>query len=183
MAETLLREFGSAKNLLEAREEQLCRIHGIGPGTATTIRLILPFVRRWERMNMIRTDYILNTREAERYCKSLLMGFRAEQLYVICLNAGCQITGQRKVTDGSLSEVNAYPRVIVEIALNYNAHSVLLCHNHPGGTNHPSCVDIQSTMTIQRLLKGIGIGLLDHIIVAGAETYSMIEHQDIPYLD
>ena len=69
----------------------------------------------------------------------------------------------------------------METALNYNAHSVLLCHNHPGGTCAPSPEDISSTLQLQRLLNGVGILVLDHIIVAGSNTYSMIEHGDIDY--
>ena len=69
----------------------------------------------------------------------------------------------------------------METALNYNAHSVLLSHNHPGGTCAPSPEDIASTKTLQRLLNGVGILVLDHIIVAGDRTYSMIQHGDIDY--
>ena len=48
----------------------------------------------------------------------------------------------------------------METALNYNAHSVLLCHNHPGGTCAPSQEDIASTLQLQRLLNGVGILVL-----------------------
>ena len=69
----------------------------------------------------------------------------------------------------------------METALNYNAHSVLLCHNHPGGTCAPSQEDINSTVQLQKLLQGVNILVLDHIIVAGDKTYSMIQHGDIDY--
>ena len=89
--------------------------------------------------------------------------------------------GRRKISEGSLSEVSAYPRVVMETALNYNAHSVLFCHNHPGGTCAPSAEDITSTLQLQKLLGGVGIMVLDHIIVAADRTYSMIQHGDIDY--
>lgn len=91
-----------------------------------------------------------------------------------------ELSGERKVSEGSLSEVNAYPRIVIETALNYNAHSVLLCHNHPGGTNHPSGEDIQSTLRLRRTLSKIGVNVLDHIIVSGNDIYSMMQHGDIP---
>ena len=34
---------------------------------------------------------------------------------------------------------------------------------------------------VQKLLAGLGIVVLDHIIVAGSDTYSMIQHGDINY--
>ncbi len=100
---------------------------------------------------------------------------------MIALNAKCNVLGARKISTGSLSEVSAYPRLVMETALNYNAHSVLLSHNHPGGTCAPSPEDISSTVQLQRLLNGVGILVLDHIIVAGDRTYSMIQHNDIDY--
>lgn len=181
ITEVLLQEFGSLKGVLEAREEQLRRIDGVGRRTAALIRMIIAFVRLWQRTMMEDADKIGNSREAEQYCKSLLVGLRNERFFVICLNSKCKVLGQRMISEGSLSEVSAYPRVVMETALNYNAHSILLCHNHPGGTLYPSPEDISSTITLQRLLNGVGILVLDHIIVAGDNTYSMIQHGDIDY--
>ena len=45
----------------------------------------------------------------------------------------------------------------------------------------PSPEDISSTMQLQRILSALGILVLDHIIVAGDRTYSMIQHGDIDY--
>lgn len=181
IANDLLKEFGSLKGVLEAREEQLIKMEGVGKKTAAMIRVIVPFVKIWERINMTDQQRIGNSREAEAYCKSLLMGFRHEVFYVICLNAQCKVLGQRKISEGSLGEVQAYPRIVMETALNYNAHSILLCHNHPGGTNYPSLGDISSTKTLQKLLAGIGIMVMDHILIFGNNAYSMIMHGDIDY--
>jgi len=181
MTDILMDEFGSMKAILEAREEQLTKIRGIGKNTATTIRMVVPLLKAWEKASLSDPTRIGNTNEAERYCKSLLTGLRNEQFYVICLNSRCKILGQRRISEGSLSEVNAYPRIVIETALNYNAHSVIFCHNHPGGTNHPSQEDISTTIQMQQLLKEMQILVLDHIIVAGNECYSMVQHRDISY--
>lgn len=136
-------------------------------------------VKRWERMAMEKSNRIGNLAEAKHYCRSLVSGLRNEQFHVICLNSGCYLLGEKKITDGSLCEVNAYPRSVLETALNYNAYSVLLCHNHPGGTNHPSSEDISATEKIRNLLNGVGIHLLDHMIVAGYDVYSMADNGDV----
>ena len=181
IAHALLEEFGSLKGVLEARPEMLTRVSGVGDRAATLISMVVPLTRVWNRCAMNVPDRINNSREAEKYCLSILAGYRTERFYVISLNAQCSVLGQRKISDGSLSEVSAYPRMVMETALNYNAHSVLLCHNHPGGTCAPSPEDIASTLQLQRLLNGVGILLLDHIIVANDTTYSMIQHGDIDY--
>ena len=147
----------------------------------TDLEILREIAKAYQRTLMAEPDRIGNSREAEKYCIALAGGSRTERFYVIALNAQCKVTGRRKISEGSLSEVSTYPRLVLETALNYNAHSVLLCHNHPGGTCAPSQEDIASTLQLQRLLNGVGILVLDHIIVANAGTYSMIEHGDIDY--
>ena len=181
LAEKLLDTFGSLKGVLEARPEQLQMVKGIGVRTASLIGMMIPMVRTWTRLCQQAPDKVSNSRDAENYCLSLLAGERLENFYVIALNAKCSVLGRRRISTGSLSEVSAYPRLVLETALNYNAHSVLLSHNHPGGTCAPSPEDISSTIQLQRLLNGVGILVLDHIIVAGDRTYSMIQHGDIDY--
>lgn len=177
----LLDSFGSLKAVLEARPEQLLKVDGMNRTRASLISLMIPMARVWQRCASNMPDRIGNSREAENYCMSLLIGERLENFWVIALNAKCNVLGKRRISTGSLSEVSAYPRLVMETALNYNAHSVLLTHNHPGGTVAPSPEDISSTIQLQRLLNGVGILTLDHIIVAGDKTYSMIQHGDIDY--
>lgn len=181
LAHELIDAFGSLKGVLEARPEQLMQVKGIGEQQAVLISMVVPLTRVWHRCAMPEPNRIGNSREAEDYCLSILAGERTERFYVVSLNAKCNVLGRRKISEGSLSEVSAYPRMVMETALNYNAHSVLLCHNHPGGTCAPSPEDISSTLQLQRLLNGVGILVLDHIIVAGDRTYSMILHGDIDY--
>lgn len=181
IAHALLEQFGSLKGVLEARPEMLQTVKGVGESQATILSMAVPLAKVWERCCMENPQKITNRTELEAYCKSRLLGQRTEKFIVICVDAKCKLLGQRVISEGSLSEVSAYPRSVVETALNYNAYSVFFCHNHPGGTCAPSAEDVTSTVQLQRLLNGIGILVLDHIIVAGNQTYSMAQHGDIDF--
>lgn len=74
IAALLLDIFGSFKNILEAREEQLEAVDGIGPKTAMAIKLVLNFMRKWQESAMEEGKSIKNTTEAGKYCRSLLLG-------------------------------------------------------------------------------------------------------------
>ncbi len=63
-------------------------------------------------------------------------------------------------------------RDIVHDALNCQAHSVVLIHNHPSGDPSPSRADTSQTRNIARLLKALDIGVDDHFIVAGDRLFS-----------
>ena len=181
MISRLFDAFGSFKGILEARPSQLMQVPHVTEKAATMISMVAPLAKVWERCNMSDQTKILNARDAQMFSKSLLMGERTERFYVICLNAQCNLLGCRKISEGSLSEVSAYPRLVAETALNYNAHSVIFAHNHPGGTCAPSAEDIASTLQLQRLLNSMGILVLDHILVAGSNTYSLAQHGDVDF--
>lgn len=176
LAHELLDAFGSLKGVLEARPEQLMAVKGVGEEMATIISLMLPVFRRYAACVCREKKTITSRTEAKVYCRALLAGWRTERFYVICLGTSNQVLGQRRIAEGSLTDVPAYPRLVAETALNYNAHMVLLCHNHPSGLCEPSPEDLETTRRLFDLLTRLNVVLLDHIIVSSEEEYSMAEH-------
>ncbi|MBQ4346871.1 MAG: hypothetical protein IJC39_00285, partial [Firmicutes bacterium] len=66
-----------------------------------------------------------------------------------------------------------YLRRLVERALINKAHSVIVAHNHPGGTPEFSMEDIFITYKIKSALKTVDILLTDHIVQCGSQCISM----------
>lgn len=179
LAHRLLETFGSFHGVLEAQVEQLKAVPGVGERTAVRLSMLLPLFRRYTRSLCSERRRLSNRAEAADYCLSLLAGWRTERFYLLSLNAEMALVGVRLIAEGSLTEVSAYPRLVVEAALNHNAHGVVLCHNHPGGTPLPSAEDVQTTLRLQSVLEPLGITLLDHLIVGGSEAYSMAGHGEL----
>lgn len=173
LAHTLLDTFGSLKGVLEARPDQLMAVKGVGEETATLLSLVLPLFRRYNACLCEEKKYIHNCAEASEYCKSLLSGWRNERFYVISIGPDSRMLGYKLLAEGTPIEVDAYPRKIMETVLNQNAYSVVLCHNHPSGVCKPSDEDIALTREINNMLASIGVVLMDHIVVADNQTYSM----------
>ena len=175
IAHALLDTFGSIKGVLEATPQQLMTVNGVGEEAATLISMMIPVFQRYSLCLAEERRKISSTAEARQYCQSLLAGQRTERFYVICLGANRSVLGRRLIAEGTIGEVAAYPRSIVETALNLNAHGVIVCHNHPDGLAEPSEEDLSATAHLYRILQDLDIQLLDHVIVAGAETYSLAE--------
>lgn len=178
LAHKLLETFGTLKGVLEAPVEQLMAVEGVGEETASLLALTVPLFRRYELCLCEEKRKLKHYSDVEDYCRALLTGLRKERFYVICVSTQMKVLGQRIIAEGDLSEVMAYPRMVVETALNQNAYGVILCHNHPGGEALPSIGDVDVTRDLEALLAKLGIGLMDHIIVADGRTYSMIQHGD-----
>ena len=175
LAHALLNHFGSLHGVFEATPEQLLKVDGIGPYAAVFLHLMSPLSQRIEFSRMGQKPVLKNRKDAQAYCVNLLSGLHLEHFYLLALDAQMQLLGAVLIGKGSISEVPAYPRLAVEAAIKYNAHSVLLCHNHPGGSTHPSDADLQVTYRLSEVLSGIDVLVLDHIIVAGHQAGSMVQ--------
>ena len=179
VAHDLLDTFGSLKGVLEATPQQLTAVRGVGEEAATLLSMMVPLFRRYSLCLAEERRAIRSTAEAREYCRALLAGVRSERFWVICLGANRSVVGRRLVAEGTIGEVAAYPRIIVETALNQNAHGVIVCHNHPDGDAVPSPEDLEATHHLYRVLTALDIRLLDHVIVAGAETCSLAERGEL----
>ena len=108
-----------------------------------------------------------------KYLLPYFSGLQNETVYLLCLDAKSKLLCCRKVGEGSVNSANIPVRRIVEIALDANASSVVLAHNHPGGLAVPSVEDIQTTRRIAQALLMVDVILADHIVVADEEFVSM----------
>lgn len=178
-AQALIDHFGTLKNVLEAPEETLANF--VSKATAAKLATVLPIVRMYERELATDAHLIANRNALEHFCKGILEGEQVEKFLVIAVNAQCKVIGYNVITTGSISEVAAYPRVIAKYALDVNAHSVFLSHNHPGGTCAPSKEDIATTIQIKRALATLNILTLDHMIIAGNKGYSFAANGDMEF--
>ncbi len=175
LAHELLAHFGTLHGVFEATPEQLQEVDGIGPYAAAFLLLMAPLSRRIELSRMGQKPSLQNRREAQAYCVNLLSGLHHEHFYLLALDAQMHLTGTVLIGQGSVSEVPAFPRLAVEAAIKHNAHSVILCHNHPGGSTEPSEADLQATYRLAESLSGIDVPVVDHIIVAGGYAGSMVQ--------
>ena len=55
----------------------------------------------------------------------------------------------------------------------WDAHCVMVAHNHPNGDHTPSDGDIETTRQLMAMSKDLGIPLLDHLVVTSV-GYSSI---------
>jgi len=76
---------------------------------------------------------------------------------------------------GTIDGASVHPREVVKEALRHNAAAVILAHNHPSGVAEPSQADELITRRLREALALVDIRVLDHLIVAGAETLSFAE--------
>lgn len=165
LAHRLLERFGSLHAVLEAPHSELQKVEGMGEYAASLLRLFYETSLQLQKSRAGDKEQLNTRTSAEAHCSRLLLGKRTEHVYAVCLDASLRVLGDSMIASGTLTDVPAYPRLIAEAVLRFNAHSVILCHNHPGGTPEPSAQDIALTHELWRFLSGIDVQLLDNIII------------------
>jgi DNA repair protein RadC len=90
------------------------------------------------------------------------------------LNSRFEVLDRRVICIGSLDGVSVLPRDIIIPALELNASSVVIAHNHPSGDVSPSNEDVMITKRIQEGLELVGLNLLDHIVI-GKDNWKRVE--------
>ena len=183
LAHRLIEHFGSLHNTLDASVEELMRVEGLGEYSAVLLALFSQVERKNAASRMAPRQVLSNREAVESYCLQLLKGCKVEHFYAIYLSGQWEVLATVLIARGSISEVHSYPRVVADHALRHNAHAVVICHNHPGGSLVPSMADVGSTIRMQAVLEELEVRLIDHILVADGQAVSVMADGVFPQLN
>ncbi len=176
LAHKMIQEFGSLAGLLEADPKAICERCKVSENTAILVSLIPSLARRYLRGKWGDRPVLSTSSKAGEYTVSLFAGRTYEAFYVICLDAQNRVNHAELVHEGTINEAPVYPRIIIETALRHKANTIIVAHNHPGGSLRPSGGDIEVTKRIMTAAEAIAISVVDHIIVAGEKYFSFAEN-------
>lgn len=90
---------------------------------------------------------------------------KQEILKLLMLNSKSKLIGETDISKGTVNASLITPRELFIEALQKNAVSIVILHNHPSGDPTPSRNDMLTTKRIMDAGKLIGIELLDHVII------------------
>ena len=173
-AKNLISRFGSLPAVLDATSAELTEA-GLSPNAAILLKLV-PDMNRYYA---VKTDgagqKVHSTSDAGRILCAMFRHEQTESVRLLCLNAGGKVLKLALLNEGDINAVHFSVRKIVETALSAKAVSVILAHNHPGGTLTPSREDLDATNSAKAALNTVGIQLLDHLIISGDNYCSLRE--------
>lgn len=155
--------------------KELQKIKGIGNAKAIIISAALELGRRRHTSNLLEKKSIHNSQEIAEYLKVLLKDYNYEVFAVIFLNRANKIKHFEIVSRGGITGTVADPRLILKKAIEEEATSIILSHNHPSGNLTPSKADEEITTKIKLAACYLDIKVLDHIIVSDAGYFSFAD--------
>ena len=175
LAHALLDRFGSVSRVMDASLEELMEVPGIGLNTATLLHLSKEVARFYQVDSAKRSTLMKNMDDCARYLMPYFLGQQREMVYLLCLNANCNVIACRAVGEGEINAAILSTRRVVEVALAEKASSVVLAHNHPSGVAIPSAEDVMVTQRLSAALAAVDVVLVDHLIIADDDYVSLVE--------
>ena len=107
------------------------------------------------------------------YLVAKMQGIAEEQLHAIFLDHRRHYIADELFAEGTWDQISFRLRPLLRRALELNAASVVLFHNHPSGNAAASAKDREFTRKAAAIARTLDIALLDHLIVAGPRVHSM----------
>ncbi len=151
------------------------KIKGIGAVKAITIAAALELGRRRQAASSLEKSSVKSSKDIAQYLQALLKDYAYEVFAVVFLNRANKINHFEIISRGGITGTVADPRVIMKKALEEDATSIVLCHNHPSGNLRPSQADEDLTKKIKGAASYFDIKVIDHIIVSEEGYYSFAD--------
>ncbi len=145
--------------------KDLLEINGVGNVTAMRILSGIELGRRIYFWKDGEKEALRNSKEAYEYLKRM-RDFKQENIVGVFLNARFEILKKKTIAIGTLDRATVLPRDVIISALEVNASSVILAHNHPSGSCEPSNEDIVVTRRMKKSLELVGIEFLEHLVIS-----------------
>jgi len=179
LARQLLKTFGSLSAILAAQHDEFCQAHGLGTAKYVQLQACLEMSKRFLAEPLKQGCVLTSSQATKQYLMSELKSETREVFAILFLDNQHQVQHFEKLFFGTIDAAAVYPRIIVETVLKHNSAAVILAHNHPSGVCEPSIADQQITTRIKQALALIDVRVLDHLIIAGHQSYSFAEHAQL----
>lgn len=165
LAKKLLSKFETFENLAFADIELLCSLEGVGPSVALAFSLYGEMQIRQAHQKVTQAPLLDSWDRVVTYCR-LKEGFLSREIvHALFLNAKNRLIANEVLAEGTVDQAPFYVRDIIKRALDLQACSFILVHNHPSGDATPSAADIEETRKLQQAAKIMGLTFYDHLII------------------
>jgi DNA repair protein RadC len=172
MAKEAIDRFKTLRGVLEASEEELDGIPGIGEASIFGLKFTQAVAQRFLKDKSLEKPFTASSEEVYQYFYHAMRGLRKEMIKAVYLNSQNQILEIRDFQEGTVDSSYVYPREILQYLLKSEAVSLVLVHNHPSGNPNPSEADRELTRNMVFAAIVMQVKLLDHIIIGDNRYFS-----------
>lgn len=155
--------------------QQLMNFKGIGEAKAISIAAALELGRRRREEEVIELKKITSSKAVFDIMQPLIGELPHEEFWVLFLNNSNKVIYKTQISKGGITGTVVDIRIVFKLALEHNATSIILSHNHPSGKLQASEADIQITKKMKEAGKNLDVQVLDHVIITEKSYYSFVD--------
>jgi len=177
LAQKILHSAGNNLNELGkcSIAELVKNFKGIGEAKAITIAAAMELGRRRQLSRIHEKPQVSCSRDAFNAIAPLLLDLPHEEFWMLLLNRANRILGREQVSQGGVAGTVVDAKIVFRRAIEGQACSIVLCHNHPSGNLSPSQADIDLTRKLKKAGETIDVLVVDHLIVGDGGYYSFAD--------
>ncbi len=158
--------------------ERLKKMKGIGRVKAIQLVCVSELAKRLAKARACEMLQFTCPASIAKYYMEDMRHERQEVMKLLMLNTKSRLIGESDISKGTVNASLITPRELFIEALQKNAVSIIILHNHPSGDPNPSREDRLITERIRQAGDLIGIELLDHIVI-GNNCYISFSEQGL----
>ena len=152
--------------------QQLSEFKGIGEAKAISIIAALELGRRRKNEEVKELTKVTSSKSIFDMMQPLIGELAYEEFWVLFLNNNMKVLHKSQLSKGGITGTVVDLRIVFKLALEQNATSIVLVHNHPSGSLQPSTADFEITKKIEIAGKTLDISVIDHLIITETDYYS-----------
>jgi DNA repair protein RadC len=152
--------------------KQLMEFKGIGEAKAISITAALELGRRRRAEETIELQKVTSSKAVFEIMQPIIGELPHEEFWVLYLNNSNKVIYKSQLSKGGITGTVVDVRLIFKTALEHNATSVILSHNHPSGKLLASDADKEITKKLKLAGEQLDIKVLDHVIITERGYFS-----------
>jgi DNA repair protein RadC len=145
--------------------KKLMEFKGIGEAKGISIIAALELGRRRRTEETLELTKITSSKAVFEIMQPIIGELPHEEFWVLYLNNSNKVIHKSQLSKGGITGTVVDVRLIFKTALEYNATSVILSHNHPSGKLLASDADKEITKKLKLAGEQLDVKVLDHIII------------------
>jgi len=165
LAKALIDAFGSFPEVIQAPENRLLEVPGVGEGVVGELKLVRAAALAMLRGDIGQRPVVQSWQAVLDYCRAAAGFADKEQFRILFLDKANRIIADEVQQEGTVDHTPVYVREIVKRALELSVTAIILVYNHPSGDPTPSRADIDMTKEIVEAAQKLGVVVHDHIVV------------------
>ena len=163
IAEEILRKYPK-RAMLDVTYDDLQQVKGISAAKAATLLAAFALSGRILQAQQSGRPLIETIEQAVAQIHDIRTHKR-EHFVALYLNARNELIHRENLSVGTVNASIIHPRDVFAPAIEHNATSVIVAHNHPSGDTAPSPEDREVTLRLKEAGQLLGITLLAHVVV------------------